>query len=300
MDAMKTASGHRLGNGQGAGAGPAVPRLVLGIQLRRMREERGITRKAAGDRIRASHSKISRLELGRTGSKLRDVEDLLTLYGVTQEGERATLLALAKEANAPAWWYGYGDVVPAWLQTYLGLEQAASVIRSYEVQFVPGLLQTADYARAVITLGHPDAPVREIDRRVELRMGRQRILHQRHVPHLWAVIDEAALRRPFGSPATMRSQLVHLLAISELPHVTVQVMPFRSGAHVAAGGPVCILRLPGGELPDVVYLEQLASALYPDKASEVEHYRHIMNRLVVEAEEPGETRVTLQRILRET
>jgi transcriptional regulator with XRE-family HTH domain len=298
IEATNSQPDGRLLDGQGAG--PAVPRLILGAQLRRMREARGISREAAGETIRASHSKISRLELGRTGFKLRDVEDLLTLYGGAEEGERATLLTLAKQANTPAWWQSYADVVPSWLQTYLGLEQAADVIRGYEVQFIPGLLQTADYARAVILLSHPDASEAEIERRVQLRMRRQRILHQTHVPHLWAVIDEAALRRPIGSVATMRAELEHLLTVSELPHVTVQVMPFRSGGHVAAGGPITILRLPGGELPDVVYLEQLTSALYPDRPSEIEHYRHIMNRLVVEAEQPAASRATLRRILRET
>lgn len=280
-------------------AGPAVPRLVLGSQLRRLREARGVTREAAAERIRASHSKISRLELGRTGFKIRDVEDLLTLYGVVEDGERATLLALARQTNTSAWWHEYADVVPTWAQTYLGLEQAAAVMRQYEAQFVPGLLQTADYARAVIRLGHPDAAPKQIERRVELRMRRQGILRRRDAPRLWAVIDEAVLLRPFGGAATMRSQVEHLLEVCRLPHVTVQLMPFRAGGQVAAGGPVSILRLPGAELPDVVYLEQLTCAHYPDRPAEVEHYRHLMNRLAVESEDPEATMATLRRVLRE-
>ena len=282
------------------GAGPTVPRMILGAQLRQLREAQGLSREAAGDAIRGSSSKISRLELGRTGSKIRDVADLLTRYGVTDEAQRATLLALAKAGNAPAWWHQYNDVVPGWLQPYLGLEQAATVIRSYEVQYVPGLLQTADYARAVIRLGYRNASAEEIERRVDLRMKRQEILHQGRVPHLWVVIDEAALRRPPGTPTTMRSQLMYLLEVSELPHVTVQVMPFDVGGHAAIGTPVTILRPPGGALPDVVYLERHNGASYPSRPGEIEHYRHLMNRLVVDAEQPLSTRALLHRLLRET
>jgi transcriptional regulator with XRE-family HTH domain len=283
----------------GRSADPTVPRLVLGARLRRLREERHISREAEGHVIRASRSKISRLEAGRRGVKQRDVADLLTLYGVTDEAERATLLALAAEANAPAWWQYYNDVVPAWMQAYLGAEQAASLIRCFEVQRVPGLLQTPDYARAAIRLTHPDGGAEEIDRRVTLRMTRQRILHRQPAAQLWAVLDEAALRRPVGGVSTMRAQLKHLIEICRLPQITVQIMPFRTGGHAAEAGPV-ILRLPGGQLPDVVYLEQLATALYPDRPAEIECYWDVMNRLVVEAESPDETPTILHRILQET
>jgi transcriptional regulator with XRE-family HTH domain len=284
----------------GQSAGPMVPRLVLGARLRILREERQVSREAAGHVIRASRSKISRLEGGRHGFKLRDVADLLTLYGVTGEAERATLLTLAEQANTPAWWQYYNDVVPAWMQTYLGAEQAASLIRCFEVQRVPGLLQIPDYARASILLAHSGACAEEIDRRVMLRMTRQRILHRRPATHLWAVIDETALRRPVGGISTMRAQLRHLIEICQLPQVTVQIVPFLAGGHAAEGGPVTILRLPGGQLPDVVYLEQLATALYPDRPTEIEYYWDVMNRLVVEAESPDETPTILHRILQET
>jgi transcriptional regulator with XRE-family HTH domain len=284
----------------GRSAGPMVARLVLGARLRRLREERHISREAAGRVIRASRSKISRLEGGRHGFKLRDVADLLTLYGVTDEAERATLLTLADQANTPAWWQYYNDVVPAWMQAYLGAEQAASLIRCFEVQRVPGLLQTPDYARAAIRLAHPGAGAEETDRRVALRMTRQRILHRRPAAQLWAVIDEAALRRPVGGIGTMRAQLRHLIEICRLPQVTVQIMPFLAGGYAAESGPVTILRLPGGQLPDMVYLEQLATALYPDKPAEIECYWDVMNRLVVEAESPDETPTILHRILQET
>ncbi|MDT0344084.1 helix-turn-helix domain-containing protein [Streptomyces litchfieldiae] len=279
--------------------GPTVPRMVLGARLRQLREARGITGADAGERIRASHSKISRLEMGRTGFKARDVRDLLTLYGVTDEAEIATMLALALQSNTPGWWHLYYDVVPTWLNVYLGLEQTAVVIRGYELQFVPGLLQTEEYARAVVLLGPEDTEDR-IERRVELRMGRQRILHRERPPHLWVVIDEAALRRSMGDAGLMRRQLDHLLDVSELPHVTIQVVPFAVGGHAAIAGPVTVLRPPGGELPDVVYLEQLTGGVYPDKPAEIEQYRHMMNRLVVEAHPPSATRDFLYRVRRDT
>ena len=273
----------------GLSAGPVVPRLVLGARLRELREERPISRQAAGDAIRASRSKISRLEA-----------DLLTLYGVTDDAERATLLALAEEANSPAWWQHFNDVVPTWTRAYLGAEQAASLVRCFEVQRVPHLLQTPDYARASLRLAHSGADGAELDRRVKLRMTRQRILRRRPAAQLWAVIDEAALRRPVGGIATMRAQLRHLIEICRLPQVTVQVMPFLAGGHAGEAGPVTILRLPGGRLPDMVYLEQRVTALYPDRPTEIECYWDVMNRLVVEAESPEETPTILHRILQET
>ncbi|MFI6463798.1 helix-turn-helix domain-containing protein [Streptomyces sp. NPDC050528] len=284
----------------GLSAGPVVPRLVLGARLRELREGRDISRQAAGEAIRASRSKISRLEAGRHRFKTRDVADLLTLYGVTDEAGRATLLALAEEANSPAWWQHFNDVVPTWTRAYLGAEQAASLVRCFEVQRVPHLLQTPDYARASLRLAHSGAGGAELDRRVKLRMTRQRILRRRPAAQLWAVIDEAALRRPVGGLGTMRAQLRHLIEICRLPQVTVQVMPFLAGGHAAEAGPVTILRLPGGRLPDMVYLEQRVTALYPDKPTEIECYWDVMNRLVVEAESPEETPTILHRILQET
>ncbi|MEV0224399.1 helix-turn-helix transcriptional regulator [Streptomyces sp. NPDC050704] len=297
-EAARTPSDSGVLDGQPAG--PMVPRLALGARLRGLREEQDISREAAGQAIRASRSKISRMEGGRHGFKLRDVADLLTLYGVTDAAERATLLTLAEQANTPAWWQYYNDVVPAWMQTYLGAEQAASLIRCFEVQRIPGLLQTPDYARASIRLAHPGACREEIDRRVTLRMTRQRILHRQPTTQLWTVIDEAALRRPVGGLGTMRAQLKQLIEICRLPQVTVQIMPFLVGGHAAEAGPVTIVRLPGGQLPDMVYIEQLATALYPDKPNEIECYWDVMNRLVVEAESPDETPTILHRILQET
>jgi transcriptional regulator with XRE-family HTH domain len=279
--------------------GPTATRMVLGALLRRLRESREITRERAGEEIRASPSKISRLELGRVGFKPRDVIDLIALYGVTDPTQRATLLDLTKQANAPGWWHSYGDVVPGWFEPYLGLEQAAGVIRTYEVQFIPGLLQTRDYARAVIELGHGHAPETEVDRRLALRMRRQEVLRRPSPPMLWVVIDEAALRRPIGGAAVMFAQLQYLIDVCELPHVTVQLMPFRSAGHAAAGGPITLLRMAAPDLADVVYLEQLTSALYPDRRSDLDFYRDIMNRLATQAERPAATPDILHRILRD-
>ncbi len=263
-------------------------RVALGAQLRRLREANKITRETAGDAIRGSHAKISRLELGRVGFKERDVADLLTLYHITDEQERAAFLALARRANAPGWWHQYGDILPHWFEMYLGLEQASSIIRTYEPQFVPGLLQTKDCARTVIKLGHPSGHADDIERRVTLRMTRQDILTQPGAPKLWAVLDEAALWR-LGGRAAMRTQIQHLIEMAELPNVTLQAVPFLSGGHAAAGGPFTILRLAEPDLPDIVYLEQLTSALYLDKTQDVDHYLVVMDRLCVQAKSPTNT-----------
>ena len=277
--------------------GPTVLRIVLGTHLRRLREANGITREAAGDAIRASHAKISRLELGRVGFKERDIVDLLSLYGVTESGEREEYLNLARRANSRGWWHQDSNLLPSWFETYLGLEQAASVIRTYQVQFVPGLLQSEEYARSVILVGHQDESADDIDRRVRLRMNRQKMLTEPGAPQLWAVIDEAALSRPFGTRRVMHDQIEHLLEMTSLPNVTVQILPFEFGIHAAAGGPFTILRFAEADLPDVVYLEQLNSAIYLDKRPEVEDYLAVMERVSVQAETPAETKAILRKKL---
>src|ERR1700756_1733304 len=180
--------------------GPTVQRLVLGRQLHRLRESRGITAEQAAEAIRGSHSKISRMEHGRVGFKERDVEDLLTLYGIGEGDEREALLKLAREANTPGWWQGYSDILPHWVEPYFGLEAAASFIRNYELQFVPGLLQTEGYARALIRLGNA-ATEDDVVRRGEARLSRQEILGRESPPRLWVVMDEGTLRRSIGGKA---------------------------------------------------------------------------------------------------
>jgi hypothetical protein len=245
--------------------------------------------------IRSSDSKISRLELGRTGFKLRDLTDLLKLYRADRD-EVATLLVLAKETNKPGWWQPFGDAVPDWLADYLGLEGAASVIRTYEVQFVPGLLQTPDYARAVMRHG-PVAVSRELaERRLALRMRRQGLLRRENPPHLWAIIDEAALRRPVGGRAVMRAQLRNLIELSEHPAVSVQILPLSVG-QVPIADAMILLRFPQGELPDLVYLEQATSARYLDKPAETEQCLHVLNQLGTAARPPTATRSALETIL---
>ncbi len=280
-------------------SGPTVLRMLLGSQLRELREAAGISPDQAGYEIRGSRSKISRLEHGRVGFKERDVDDLLTLYGVTDEARRAHMRALAQQANNQGWWAKYDDVLPDWFETYVGLEQATSLIRSYELQFVPGLFQTEDYARAVTTLGHRAAPAEEIQRRVSLRLKRQQLL-DRPEPRVWSVIDESALRRALGGRDVMRAQLRHLLEIAALPQVTLQLMPFERGGHSAAGGSFAILRFAEADLPDIVYIEQLTGALYLDRREEIDHYREVMNSLSAEAETPADSERLLKRIIRAT
>ncbi len=281
------------------GSGPTVRRILVGTQLRRLREARGITREDAGYRIRASESKISRMELGRVGFKERDVTDLLEMYGVDDDAEREALVALARGANTAGWWHQYADVLPDWFQTFVGLEEAASVLRVYEVQFVPGLLQTASYARAVIARGWPGVPEEEIERRVNMRITRQDLLTKQNGPRLWAVVDEAALRRPVGSREVFRSQLEHLIEATQNVRITLQVAPFASGGHAAEAGAFTIMRFPEEDLPDVVYLEQLTSALYLDKREDVERYSEVMERLSVESESPERTADLLRDMLRD-
>ncbi|MFD9908345.1 helix-turn-helix domain-containing protein [Streptomyces sp. NPDC059063] len=300
----------------GESSGSVVRRILLGSQLRRLRETRGITREAAGYSIRASESKISRMELGRVSFKSRDVEDLLTLYGVMDEKERNALLSLAKEANLTGWWHSYSDVLPGWFQTYIGLEGAASLIRVYEVQFINGLLQTEAYAHAVVERGMKAAAGKaaargragrgvrvsraDVDRRVALRLERQKLLVSERAPQFQCVLDEAALRRPYGDREVMRGQIQHLIDISERPNVTLQVMPFTFGGHAGESGAFTMLSFPESDLSDVVYLEQLTGALYLDKREEVAQYERAMAELQDDCPNPADSRDLLRGLLQLT
>jgi transcriptional regulator with XRE-family HTH domain len=276
--------------------GPTALRIVLGSRLRKLRQERDITREDAGRHIRGSHAKISRLERGQVASKQRDLADLLTLYGVVDPDERAEYFEHAHKANAPGWWHQYSDVLEEWFELHIGLEEAASLIRTYEVQFLPGLLQTEAYAHAVSRLGYPGASPRKLNRLVELRMRRQRLLARQDAPALWAVVDEAVLRRPFGGAEVMRAQLEHLLEVTQLPNVTLQVAPFEVSA-AAAGSPITILRFHEPTLPDKVYLEHLTSAVYLDRQADIDQYSMIMTRLGAEAYTPKESEAFLRDLL---
>ena len=283
-------SGETPRAGQGEPAAEAtVLRMLLGAQLRRLREAADISAEEAGYEIRASRSKISRMETGRVALKLRDIEDLLTLYGVADEKERAKVTDLATRSRQPEWWTRYTDILPGWFETYLSLESAAVAIRSFEAQFVPGLFQTEDYARAVTRLGHQTASAKEIERRVGLRLKRQDVLARPQPPRIWAVMDEAVPRRPIGGTAVMRAQLRRLVEAARLPGVTLQVVPFARGGHAAASGSFSILRFQERDLPDVVYIEQLTSAVYLDQRADVEHYLEVADQLSGEALTPADT-----------
>ncbi len=279
----------------GPGA-PTVLRILLGTQLRKLREARGISAHEAAQAIRGSESKISRIELGRNSVREVDIADLLNLYGVTDAAEREQLLTLASQANQQGWWHRYQDVLPTWFQAYIGLEESAESIRSFDAQFVPGLLQTEDYSIAVIQLGAYSSE--DTDRLVYLRKERQRRFASGGL-RLWAVIDEVALRRPVGSPAMMRAQLEHLLDISDRPGLTIQVTPFLTGASYAAPGSFSILSFATDDLPDVVYVEQLTSAMYLDKPADVDRYASAMDQISATSTTPEQTTDFLRAMLAE-
>ena len=294
-------------DGEGPESGSEVPRaggiilrMLLGTQLRKLRETAGVTPDRAGYEIRASRSKISRMETGHVGFKTRDVTDLLTLYGVTSEQVQARLLAMAQQSARPDWWARDNDILPGWFESYLGLESVSSIIRTFELQFVHGLFQTQDYARAVTRLGHGAAPLSEIERRVGLRMRRQELLTRAAPPRIWSVMDEAVLRRPFGGPAVMRAQLHHLIEAAALPHVTLQVVPFARGGHAGASGSFTVLRFDEPDLPDVVYIEQLTGAVYLEQRSDVEHYLAVMDQLSTEALPPADSARFIEQVAAET
>jgi Domain of unknown function (DUF5753)/Helix-turn-helix domain len=274
--------------------GATVQRLVLGGHLRRLREEAGITTERAALSIRGSHWKISRTEHGRVGFKERDVADLLTLYGVGPGAEREALLTLARGAKTPGWWQSYTE-----LPLYFGLEAAAASIREYELQFVPGLLQVEEYARAVIRLGTSTAEAK-LAQLVKARMSRQEILARENPPRLWAVLDESALCRIVGGTAVMRAQLRHLIEMCDHPAVTLQILPFSAGAHRAMGGPFTILRYTEADRRDVVFMEQLTTALYLDKQTEVDAYLEVIEEVCLQsrpsAETPGILKAVLDRL----
>ncbi|MFF0269336.1 helix-turn-helix domain-containing protein [Kribbella sp. NPDC004536] len=271
--------------------GPTALRIMLGVHLRRLREAAGVSRTDAGWAIRGSESKISRLELGRVGFKVRDVDDLLTLYKLEDEVERDRLLSLARDANNPGWWQRYDDLTPQWFHSYLGLEMAADLIRTFELQYVPGLLQTPEYARSVIQLGRQDVPLpkSEVDRLVSLRMSRQEVLTRQRPARLWAVLDESVLRRPIGSPQVLRHQLEYLIEAARRHNVTLQIIPFDKGGYTATGGAFTLLRFNDGDLPDIVYIEHLTSAVYLDKREELDTYVVTMDAVSITAAQPRDT-----------
>lgn len=266
-----------------------VRRMLVGARLRRLREARGVSREKAGYVIRASESKMSRLELGRVSFKERDIADLLDCYEVTDPDERETLLELARQATSGGRWREFEDVLPGWFTNYVALEEVALSIRLYEVHVVPGLLQTPGYARAVMESASPPLLPEIVKLGVGLRRERQKVLSRTAPPRVWAIVDEVALRRPPGDAEIFREQVKHLLTLAATPHVALQVLPLRPGVVGPAGGPFSILRFSDPDLADVVYVEQLLSALYLDRIEQVERYTEMMNQLSVQALTPQDT-----------
>lgn len=278
-------------------SGTTTLRVMIGGKLRQLRQDAEISRDDAAYEIRADASKISRLELGRVSFRLRDVRDLMLMYGVQDEDEIERVVDMAREANRPSKWKRYNDFLPDWFSNYLEMEGAASMIRTYEVQVIPGLLQSESYARAVLMLGYGHTPLTEIDKRIEVRMKRQEILdRQEKRPELWAVIDEAALHRPFGGSNVMHEQFKTLIEFCDKPNVRVQIVPFVAGAHSGAGAPFTWLRFAYEELSDVIYLEHLTGGLYLERDNEIDAYQAAMEHLCVQATQPHKTQDFLRQL----
>jgi transcriptional regulator with XRE-family HTH domain len=277
---------------------PTVRRRRLALELRRLREAAKLTCEEVADHLECSASKISRVETGRVSVSPRDVRDMLELYGVPA-AQRESLVQLARDSRQKGWWHAYSDTMQPQMATYIGLESAASEIRIYEVSLIPGLLQTEDYARAVIRAGMVNSPAEDIDRRVSLLMARQPAVVREDPPKVWAVLDEAALRRRVGGSGLMRLQLEHLLAQAALPNVAVQVIPFGGGAHPAMGRPFIILVFPERVDTDVVYLEDLTSALYLEDVAEVDRYNVFFNHLRATALSFDDSSALINSVLKE-
>ncbi|MDF3147447.1 MULTISPECIES: helix-turn-helix transcriptional regulator [unclassified Streptomyces] len=277
---------------------PTLLKMLVGVQLAGIREDFGLSQDQAARAVGFSPAKLSRIEAGkgRRPPTEVDVRALLELYRA-EEYESSVLLQLLRRAGEPGWWQRYDKrLMPEWFDRLVGLQEAATAIRTFEIQYVPGLLQTEAYTRAVVERGLPSAPSREVERRVELRMRRRELLHRPGGPQLWAIVDESVLLRMLGSREVMREQLDHLEEMARRPHVTLQIVPLDVTNASAPAIPVTYLRFGGVDLPDIVYLEHIKSAAFLEDQDETEEYRIALDRLGDEALNPRES---LQR-LRET
>ncbi|MFD7701595.1 helix-turn-helix domain-containing protein [Streptomyces caelestis] len=280
---------------------PTLLKMLVGVQLAGFRDDAGLSQDQAARSVGFSPAKLSRIESGkgRRPPTEGDVRALLTLYG-TDEYEASVLLKLLRRAGEPGWWQRYDKrLMPEWFDRLVGLQEAAATIRTFEIQYVPGLLQTAAYTRAVVERGLPNAPAGEVQRRVELRMRRAELLLREAAPQLWAVIDESVLLRVLGSSAVMREQLEHLVAMAERTNVTVQIVPLAVTNASAPAIPVTYLRFGGLDLPDVVYLEHIRSANFLEDRDETEEYRIALDRLADEALKPRDSVELLRRTIEE-
>ncbi|MEE4593578.1 helix-turn-helix transcriptional regulator [Streptomyces sp. DSM 41524] len=282
-----------------AGGAPTVLRVVLGKRLQDLREKAGLSFEQAGRALDVTHATIRRMEKAEVGLKLPYVEKLLRTYGVTDPEEVEGFLSLAREANKAGWWHRFRDVLPEWFNTFVSLEVEANLIRAYEPHYIPGLLQTEDYARAVLRAGMPHAPESEIERNVALRLERQALLTRDNPPMLWVVMDETVVRRPIGGAETMRAQIARLIEEAEAPHIRLQVMPFDAGPHPAMYGPFHIFRFPIPELPDIAYTETLVSGSYFDQRDDVSAFLEALDRMCAQAAPAQTTQAILSRIRKE-
>ncbi|POX44833.1 transcriptional regulator [Streptomyces sp. Ru71] len=270
---------------------PTLLKMLVGVQLAGFREDAGFSQDQAAKALGFSGAKLSRIESGkgRRPPAESDVRALLDLYG-TDAYESSVLLRLLQRAGEPGWWQRYDKrLMPEWFERLVGLQEAAATIRTFEIQYVPGLLQTPAYTQAVVQRGLPNAPAAEVRRRVELRTRRAELLLRDDAPQLWAVLDESVLLRVLGGKDVMREQLAHLIAMAERPHVTVQVVPLDVTNASAPAIPITYLRFDGLDLPDVVYLEHIRSANFLEDRDETEEYRFALDRLADEALKPRET-----------
>lgn len=271
-----------------ASPSPTVRRKRLGIELRRLREQAGLTCEEVGQRLDCSGTRISRIETGRINAKPGDVRELLDTYGVTGP-EADSLVQLAREARRKGWWHTYGRLLPTWFEAYVGLEAEAVRLRDFQSMVVPGLLQTEDYARAVLRTAPTAGSVENIDQQVALRMQRQGILAQASPPDLWVVLSESVLRVQVGGSAVMRAQLRRLIDVAERSNVTMQVLPFTTAAHVQPISPFTILEFPDVADPTVVYLEHLTGNLFLESEDEVRRYTVVFDHLRAEALGTGQS-----------
>jgi transcriptional regulator with XRE-family HTH domain len=280
---------------------PTLLKLLVGVQLAGFREDAGLAQEQAARKLGFSAAKLSRIESGkgRRPPSEADVQALLTLYR-TDTYEAAVLLRLLRRAGEPGWWQRYDKrLMPEWFDRLVGLQEAAAAIRTFEIQYVPGLLQTPAYARAVVQRGLPTAPENEVRRRVELRMRRAELLRRPEAPQVWVIIDESVLLRVLGGAEVMREQLEHLLRMAQRPHVTLQIVPLDVTNASAPAIPVTYLRFGGTDLPDVVYLEHIRSAHFLEDRDETEEYRIVLDRLADEALQPRQSVDLLSRIAAE-
>jgi len=280
-------------------ASPTVLRMILGRQLQALREKAGLTHQQAADAIYASEWTIRRIEAGKGALKPLNIKSLLVAYGVTDVREIDAFLGLARDASRPGWWHNYSDILPEWFKIAVGLEESASLIRAYQPQVVPGLLQTQAYARAITAASFPSEPEEDTERRIALRLARQGLLARPAPPEYWVVMEETVLRRPIGGADVMRGQLSHLIEAAARPNITLQVLPFSAGWHPAMYGMFNIYRFPDDEMPDVVYGEELTSSFYLNKPDETGKYTEALDRMAAQAATPDQTITILRKILKE-